>query len=600
MYIPQPITSRPEAVTQSTTLLSRAALFCIACLFALPFMWPRHTLPIPSFYNEAIAALLVLVAALLAICVSTKSETRFAPRAVPYVALIFLPLIAVLCIQFAMGKPTFAYNVLFPIMMMAVATGAAILGASCARRYGYEKLLTWIAIALIAGACWNVAAQFAQLTKTTGDFASLFTYSTGSLYGNLAQRNHLSTYLNWALIASLYLFAKGRLPLAGLISLLLVFLVGLALTASRMSWLQVIWTAGAGAYLVSKMARDQRPRHWRFILGLPLALLAVTLVLPFLIDLLQLNFSKTAIERLQTEGLDRNRWLIYSQAWEIFKAHPWLGIGPGELQFNQLLLMDHYKAVLFASSAHNLLLDLLVMTGVIGTAGFACFGIAWLLRIRKRPVSLETAAILLLLAALGIHTLLEFPEWYGFFLFPTAFFMGALETRCMLWRANLITRILPIVCVVYGVACTGILWFQYARLESLYVDHYQRNLKAKPASVELLAQLYAFREKSFFEGPADFLLNWNLSLDPAGIDQKLIYSGQAIRYEPRSNVLYRHIVLLCIAGKTDEAKFYLLRLKSSIPDGFDDVARELINASKAHPESFSEIAAEAERLRKKQ
>jgi hypothetical protein len=367
-----------------------------------------------------------------------------------------------------------------------------------------------------------------------------------------------------------------------------------------MSWLQVIWTAGAGAYLVSKMARDERPRHWRFILGLPLALLAVTLVLPFLIDLLQFNFSRTAIERLQTEGLDRNRWLIYSQAWEIFKAHPWVGIGPGELQFNQLLLMDHYKAVLFASSAHNLLLDLLVMTGVLGTAGFAWFGIAWLLRIRKRPVSPETAVILLLLASHGIHALLEFPEWYGFFLFPAAFLMGALETRCMLWRANLFTRVLPLVCVVYGCACTGILWFQYVRLESLYVDHYQHNLKAKPASVEVLARLYAFREKSFFEGPADFLLNWNLSLDPAGIDQKLTYSGQAIRYQPQPNVVYRHIVLLCIAGKTDEAKFYLLRLKSSAPDDFGDVTRELLNASKAHPESFSEIAAEAERLRRNQ
>lgn len=563
-------------------------------------MWPQHTLPIPSFYNEVIAALLVLIAAVFVILVSSNAQTRLAPRAVPHVTLIFLPLLIVLCIQLASGKATFAYNLLFPIMVIAVAIAAAILGASCSRQYGHEKLLIWISIAMIVGGCWNVAAQLAQLTKTTTEFGPLFTYSTGSLYGNLAQRNHLSTYLNWSLVATLYLFAKKRLPAAGALSLLAVFLVGLALTASRMSWLQIAWTAGAAAYLIAKMAPDERPRNWRLVLGLPIALLAVTLVLPHLIDLLQFNFPETAIERLQTEGLDRNRWLIYSQAWEIFKAHPWLGIGPGELQFNQLLLMDHYKAVLFASSAHNLLLDLLVMTGIVGASGFAWFGLGWLLRIRKRPVSLETAAMLLLLASLGIHTLLEFPEWYGFFLFPAAFFMGALETRFIRWRANLITRIIPIVCVLYGFGCAGILWYQYEQLESLYVQHYQHNLKARPASVEILAQLYAFREKSFFEGPANFLLNWNLSLDPNGIEQKVAYSELAIRYEPRSNVLYRHIVLLCLAGKLDEAKFYLLRLKSSAPEDFDDVTRELVNASKAHPESFSEIAAEAQRLQKRQ
>ncbi|HWT70683.1 MAG TPA: Wzy polymerase domain-containing protein, partial [Oxalicibacterium sp.] len=503
MHVSQPIACRSEEAARSAVVLSRTALLCIACLFSLSFMWPRHSLPIPSFYNEAIAAFLVLIAAGLVTCISTSAQNRLAPRVVPYVTLIFLPLIAVLGIQLALGKSTFAYDLLFPIMVLAVAIAAAILGASCARQYGCERLLIWMSIALVTGGCWNVASQFAQLTKTTAEFGPLFTYSTGSLYGNLAQRNHLSTYLNWSIVAALYLFAKKRLPTAGVVSLLVVFLVGLVLTASRMSWLQITWTAGAAAYLMAKMQPDERPRSWRLVLSLPLALLVVTLLLPYMVDLLRLDFSKTAIERLQTEGLDRNRWLIYSQAWEIFKAHPWLGIGPGELQFNQLLLMDHYKAVLFASSAHNLLLDLLVMTGIVGTIGFTWFGLGWLLRIRKRPVSVETAAILLLLASLGIHTLLEFPEWYGFFLFPAAFLMGALETRFIRWRANLITRIIPIVCVLYGFSCTGILWYQYEQLESLYVDHYRHNLKARPASVEVLARLYAFREKSFFEGPAN-------------------------------------------------------------------------------------------------
>jgi hypothetical protein len=322
----------------------------------------------------------------------------------------------------------------------------------------------------------------------------------------------------------------------------------------------------------------------------------LTIVLPHLIDLMQLSFSQTAVDRLQAEGLDHNRWLIYSQAWEIFKAHPVLGIGPGELQFNQLLLMDHYKAVLFASSAHNLLLDLLVMTGLVGTIGFAWFGIGWFLRVRRGPTSLETTAMLLMLAVLGIHSLLEFPEWYGFFLFPTVFLMGGLETRFVTLKASLATRTLPLTAVLYGAASCAVLWYQYQQIETLYYDHYQKNAEAKPASVDVLAQLYDYRDRAFFDAPADFVLIWNVQLDPHAIDQKLMFSEHAIRYQPGANVLYRHIILLGLAKREDEALFYLPRLHASFPSDYPSIAEKLIDAGRRHPDLFGRVAKKARSL----
>ena len=595
MYVPQPFSSSLAATRAGATWLSQALLAGLAGMFVLPFLWPRHTMPIPSFYAEAVAAFVLLFAALLAVFVAGSEGNRDEPRRLPYVVLIFSPLIAVLCLQLALGRFSFAYNGLFPLMVIAAAVGATVLGASSARWFGHEKLLTWFCFALLFGACWNVVAQLVQLAKAW-QFTAFFSYSLGSLYGNLAQRNHLSTYLCWALIGALYLFAKGRLRAPGLIALLTVFMVGLVLTASRMSWLQICWISGAGAYLVTRMDAASRPRYWRALFALPLAMALMTTVLPYLLDLLQLGFSETAIDRLQTEGLDHNRWLIYSQAWEIFKAHPLLGIGPGELQFNQLLLMDHYKAVLFASSAHNLLLDLLVMTGVVGTAGFAWFGIGWLLRIRRNPVSLESIAILLMLAVLGIHSLLEFPEWYGFFLFPAAFLMGSLETRFLAVKPNFAARTLPLIAVLYGIACCAVLWREYRQIEALYRDHYQKNARAKPGSVELLAQLYAYRDRAFFDAPADFVMSWNLQLNPHAIEQKLFFSEHALRFQPGSDVLYRHIILLGLAKREDEALFYLPRLQASFPSEFPPIAEKLIEAGKRQPELFGRVAKEARRL----
>jgi O-antigen ligase len=594
IYVPQPLPQTSAARTDATWL-SHALLSALAAMFALPFMWPRHTMPIPSLYAEAVAAFVLLLAALLAVLVAGSEGHRDEPRRIPRVALIFSPLIAVLCLQLVLGKFSFAYNGLFPLMVIAAAIAATVLGASCARWYGHEKLLTWFCCALLLGACWNVVAQFVQLTKSW-QFTTFFSYSLGSLYGNLAQRNHLSTYLCWALVGALYLFAKGRLSLSALLALLTVFLVGLVLTASRMSWLQICWIAGAGGYLVTRMDAASRPRHWRALFALPLAMALMTVVLPYLIDFLQLGFSETAFDRLKIQALDHNRWLIYSQAWEIFKAHPWIGIGPGELQFNQLLLMDHYKAVLFASSAHNLLLDLLVMTGVPGTLGFAWFGIAWFLRIRRHAVSLERIAILLMLAVLGIHSLLEFPEWYGFFLFPTAFLMGSLETRFIAFKANLATRTLPLTAAMYGIVCCAVLWYQYRQVETLYYDHYVRNPGAKAGSVEVLAKLYEYRAHHFFDAPADFILAWNLQLNPHALDQKLVFSEHAIRFQPGANVLYRHIILLGLAKRESEALIYLKRLQASFPSDFEAIAGKLIEAGKQQPELFGRIAAKARAL----
>jgi hypothetical protein len=397
-------------------------------------------------------------------------------------------------------------------------------------------------------------------------------------------------------VAVLYLFVKGRLHIVPATCLVIIFMTGIVLTASRTSWLQIVWIAMAGGYLLRKMDSLDRPRFWYGIFALPLILLVWSLLLPHVLDLFHLGLTHTAVGRLESEGVDHNRWLIYSQAWETFKAHPILGIGPGELPFQQFLLMDHYNAVLFATSAHNLILDLLMTVGIVGTAGFVWFGIGWYLRIRGTLSSLETIAMLLILAALGIHSLFEFPEWYGFFLFPAAFLIGAMDPRLLQLRTNTFSRIAPLVGVLYGMGFAVTLYHQYLQLEAISLNYWQKNLQAAPVSTEVLGRLYEYRSKTFFKDAANFVLVWNLTLNADRLDEKLAWSEDAIRYKATGNGLYRHIVWLSLAGKSDEAKFYLVRLKNSFPAEFDLIAQKFVDLGKDKPETYGPIAQEARRL----
>jgi O-antigen ligase len=573
--------------------LARSLVCCVAALFVLPFLWSKHTLPIPSFYNECIAAMLLLVASLVSVIFFSRREYTSDGYSLPLISLLFIPLIAVLGVQVGLNKLAFSYNALFPALVMAIAVASVMLGATTIKLFGSEKLLFWICIACIIGGVLNVAAQIIQLSGAGTYFQPWVSQAKDSYYGNLAQRNHLATYLSWALIAALYLHAKNHIRRYAIVLLGLVLLVGIALTASRMTWLQVGWVALGGGYLISRIESASRPRFWYLVFFLPLVYLVVTFLLPHIFDLLSLNLGKTAIERIQTEALDRNRWLIYSQAWEIFRMHPFLGIGPGELSFNQFLLMDHYDKTLFASSAHNLVLDLLVMTGVVGTFFFMWFFIAWFLRIRKVAVSLETVCIMLMLAMLGIHSLLEFPEWYGFFLFPTAFLIGCLETRFIGIKKGIFVRITPIVAVSYGIAFNVILCLQYIQLEKLYSTMYFYNPNAEPATEKGLILIENYRATTFFKAPAEFLLSWTFRLNDIALDTKLTISERAMRYQPEANIVYRHIVLLALAGQQEKAIFYLKRLKKTYPSEFNNIGKALNAMAVKQPSIFGPLANEA-------
>jgi len=580
----------------SGKFVSRWLLAAIAALFVLPLVWPRHTLPIPSFYGECIAAILLSLACLACALLFFNRESSERSVSLPHGAILFVPLIGILMLQVVTGRLPSFDNVSIPIVVMLAASAAIVLGSASVRAFGVEKLLLWITAACVVGGVLNVVAQLLQFFGAGNYSLSWVSRATSSYYGNLAQRNHLATYLAWALIGVFYLYAKRTLRGYMAAMLIMVLLAGITLTASRMTWLQCCWIAASGAYLSWRMHPDQRPRRWQWVMLLPLAYLVVTLTLPHVLQVWNLSTGQTGLDRVQAQVWDGNRWLIYSQAWEIFKNNPVLGVGPGELWFNQFMLMDHYDHVLFATSAHNLIPDLLVTTGLVGLLSVTWMLLAWFLRSRRAPVSLERICITLMLAVFGIHTLLEFPQWYGFFLFPAAFLLGCLETRFWIIqkRAAIFVGGAGIGAIV-GIALCITMWTQYVQLEKLYASTYYYNPRAKPADDARLKELDDYSTSSFFKAPAAFLLSWNLRLDDRDLTHKLQLSEQAMHYQAEANIVYRHIVLLGFAGQQERALFFLIRLKNAYPSEYPNIEAALLDLAQTRPEMFARMIAEGRR-----
>lgn len=250
----------------------------------------------------------------------------------------------------------------------------------------------------------------------------------GRAVGNLRQPNHLSTLLVWAVIALVPLAQARRvmgLRLPGLLAAALgiLMVLGVVLTASR--------TGVVGMFLLSiwgLVDRRLRPAiRWSLVLAPLIYLVGWTLV-----DYWAHHTAHTfgGEKRLAESDLSSSRFGIWSNAWSLIKMNPWFGVGWGEFNFAWTLTPFPHRPVAFFDHAHNLPIHLAVELGLplaLGLMGLLSWGV-WLAFARAAKVAGDAGAgaraTAMLVLLVGLHSLLEYPLWYVYFLLPTAWAWG--------------------------------------------------------------------------------------------------------------------------------------------------------------------------------
>lgn len=565
---------------------------CLFGLFLFPYLLPVHTAPIPSFYSEWTAAMLVLLACLFSFPIKGQ-DCSVAP--VPLIASIFLLSILVLVVQSHLQRPTYFYNAWIPMLYLLGAAAATMLGSAAAREIGLRPLLRWISLAAVVGGSVSVCIQVAQLFEIESVFApfvSMHAEKATFFSANLAQKNQLTTYIGWSLVGALYLYSQRHLSTLAVVAQVAFLMLGLALAGSRMSWLIVIWIGMAAVFLVSHRSSPPHARHRYLVLAIPLLYLAINQALPGIGQIVGFEFGQSSLGRIQGEKVDAARLLIYAQAWEIFLQHPVLGVGPGEFAFHQFLLMDQFDKTVLASSAHNMILDLLVTVGLLGTA-IVVVGLGhWLWRTRSGFGSPEYAVILAMLGVLGIHTMLEYPHWYGYFLWPAAFFMGCLETRYLSLARGRLLASMPLATVLVLFIFCIFLYPQYRGIEAVnaLVNKGMSVPKHDLYGAETTSLINVYN-KTFFTPYAETLLAAHVDLDAHELQSKLEFAERAVRFSVFPKIVFRQIIWLSLAGRHDEAFINLIRLVKTHPKDFPVIAKDIDKFAQADPLRFGILSA---------
>ena len=305
----------------------------------------------------------------------------------------------------------------------------ALHGASAGTTASEDWFLPFAIALVIAGVLGAFIADIQIFAVHLADnFWIAIPGDAGRATGNIGQPNQFGDVLVWALTGLVALAEHPArthpraLPArAGMSCVMLFVLLGIVLTGSRTALVSLAMLAAWG------LLDRQLERFTRVALAVAPG---VAIVLGILV---RMNTDATLFTRAAA-GADVTsfRLDIWNDTLGMIGAQPWTGVGWGQFNFAWTLTPFASRLAGLVDNAHDLPLQLAAELGIPVAA--TIFGLllwsVWrpLQRVRRLAGARGTAArcALMMILVIGFHSLLEYPLWYAYLLFPAAWAWGLL------------------------------------------------------------------------------------------------------------------------------------------------------------------------------
>lgn len=303
-------------------------------------------------------------------------------------------------------------------------------GTEVARRHDAVDAFAAFAWGLLAAGLLSVVVALVQVFAPDLATGGLIAHSglAGRAVGNLRQPNHLCSLLLWAVIAAVALLELRRLSLRLAIAAVVALVFAIELTASRTGAAALLLLAGWG--LMSE--RLTQPTR-RLLIATPFIYLASFGLMWVWGEWMQQSFGASArMSAGAGNGIDspNTRPRIWANALALIAQQPWTGVGFGEFNIAWSLTEFPQRPTAFFDHTHTLPLQLAVELGLpLATLVLLLLLGALVLGWQRwqrvdgdRRVAASAAWMMVL--GIGVHSMVEYPLWYAYFLLPTAFAWG--------------------------------------------------------------------------------------------------------------------------------------------------------------------------------
>ncbi len=490
--------------------------------------------------------------------------------------LILLTLLAAPWLNPFAGGPSAAFT---PLLVAWVCTVLLIL---------FWRPSAWPVVAcgwLVAGFASSLIA-LCQFFDFDHFFAPLINQAEpGLAFANLRQRNQFATLTNIAQAALLFGLLRnplGRTAKFGAMLAAAVLAIGTAVSASRTGLAQLVLLvlfALGWAWLALRQAAqapappDHRAQHALWWLWGCIATLSYALAAWVLPQLAGLDPVEHGIFARLTQDLGcSSRRVLWANVLELIAQRPWLGWGWGELDYAHYMHLysnaqpeQRFCAIL--DNAHNLPLHLAVELG-LPVALLACSALMFWVWCQRPWAEREPARQMAwsVLALLGLHSLLEFPLWYGPFqvaaglslavllVRPAALSSAPSQTPRFYWRAS--------ATFVFATCSLGALAYaawDYWRISQIYLHPDERSASYRE---DTLAKL---RGSVLFAGHVQFAELGLTTLTAANASQIYPLAKTLLHFSPEPRVVEKLIESATLLGLNEEAVLHLARFRAAYP-----------------------------------
>lgn len=481
----------PEAVsTDIPSRFGRRWLVQVACFLGVgaPFLMGYGVIPQTNLTAEAlgvvgVALMLVLLAQRLGGENLRNVPVRPLVAALSAVAML---LVVVVCQMLVFGINNLdAYLIYLGYLVVAIV--AVVAGHLAARDCTEASIwLRAMAVALVVAALLGALASVAQYLHLDASWAMVSPVAdAGRTYGFVRQPNQQAALLNLGLLSSVVLVRMRvlRWPIALVGAVLLTF--AMVTTGSRTGLIQLVCVAA-----LCGLANPVQLRfRGRLSLAAGLVLLGAVLWAGLYLASTQglgEFYGARKLEQTSTEGLGV-RLALWRETWSMVLAQPWLG--QGAMHFPSLFFLGGHASSTgtLMANAHNLVLQMAFDFGLPATL-LALGLLVWVVWSGREAMG-EPAGFLALgsVGLVMVHSMLEFPLWYTYFVVITGFWLGWLTVRDTAVASREAVsvgyrRVLRLGLVLVGVSLmlvTASINKDFFRLTPIYTPHQQSQLAGR-------------------------------------------------------------------------------------------------------------------------
>ena len=450
----------------------------------------------------------------------------------------------------------------------------------------FVLLLLWAApvrLERAAAAAWLGAALISAaigLLQYFGGAWALAPWVNGSEVGeafaNLRQRNQFATLTNIGLVALLWWGEHWRtdvrvpaaarsaatyLPVAGVLAAVLLAL-GNAASSSRTGLLQLPLLLLMN-WFWGRSVVDRRPAvRSTLLLAAVTAYALAAYALPVLGGL---DSQSSGILGRLHEGAAHctSRVTLWSNVLHLIAQKPWFGWGWGELDYAHFITL--YPGERFCDildNAHNLPLHLAVELGVPFSLLVCALGV-WLVWHARpwRETDATRQMAWAVLALILLHSMLEYPLWYG------PFQMACGLSIWLLWRtperppnpSATVTLLPGLLAVLLAIALTYAAW-DYRRVSQIYLAGEFRAAEYRENTMEKIRDSLLFQDQVRFAE----LTMAEVTPENAGYLHDLALD--MLHFSPEARVVEKLIDSASMLGRQDEVAYYLARYQVAFPE----------------------------------